>query len=100
MPETLHNAPIAIVDEDNFGAVPAGCLGLDPPQFTQPAMIDYRDVDPGMDAGLYTFALVIPPQLPARRAGGAIACRAAQCRRHPQDPGLHWHWLHPEDRHR
>jgi hypothetical protein len=24
-------------------------------------MIDYGDVDPGMDAGLYTFALVIPP---------------------------------------
>ena len=38
-----------------------------------------------MDAG-GTFALVISAQLPARRAGGAIACAdAAQCRRHPHE---------------
>ncbi len=61
MPETLHNAPIAIVDEDNSALSQRIASAFYPPQFTQPAMIDYGDVDPGMDAGQYTFALVIPP---------------------------------------
>ena len=61
MPETLHNAPIAIVDEDKSALSQRIASAFYPPQFTQPAMIDYGDVDPGMDAGQYTFALVIPP---------------------------------------
>lgn len=61
MPETLHNAPIAIVDEDNSALSQRIASAFYPPQFTPPAMIDYGDVDPGMDAGQYTFALVIPP---------------------------------------
>ncbi len=61
MPETLHNAPIAIVDEDNSALSQRIASAFYPPQFTPPAMIDYGRVDPGMDAGLYTFALVIPP---------------------------------------
>ncbi|WP_339650894.1 ABC transporter permease [Halopseudomonas pelagia] len=61
MPETLHNAPIAIVDEDVSALSQRITSAFYPPQFTLPAMINYRDVDPGMDAGQYTFALVIPP---------------------------------------
>ncbi len=61
MPETLHNAPIAIVDEDHSALSQRIASAFYPPRFTQPAMIDYGDVDPGMDAGQYTFALVIPP---------------------------------------
>ena len=61
MPETLHNAPIAIVDEDNSALSQRVASAFYPPQFTPPAMIDYGSVDPGMDAGQYTFALVIPP---------------------------------------
>ncbi|POR09386.1 ABC transporter permease [Diaphorobacter sp. LR2014-1] len=61
MPETLHNAPIAIVDEDNSALSQRIASAFYPPQFTPPAMIDYGSVDPGMDAGQYTFALVIPP---------------------------------------
>ena len=61
MPETLHNAPIAIVDEDNSALSQRSASAFYPPQFTPPAMIDYGRVDPGMDAGQYTFALVIPP---------------------------------------
>ena len=61
MPETLHNAPIAIVDEDNSALSQRIASAFYPPQFTPPAMIDYGRVDPGMDAGQYTFALVIPP---------------------------------------
>ena len=61
MPETLHNAPIAIVDEDNSALSQRIASAFYPPQFTPPAMIDYGRVDPGMDAGQCTFALVIPP---------------------------------------
>ena len=61
MPETLHNAPIAIVDEDVSALSQRISSAFYPPQFTPPAMIDPGDVDPGMDAGHYTFALVIPP---------------------------------------
>ena len=61
MPDTLHNAPLAIVDEDNSALSQRIASAFYPPQFTPPAMIDYGRVDPGMDAGQYTFALVIPP---------------------------------------
>jgi ABC-2 type transport system permease protein len=61
MPDTLHNAPIAIVDEDNSALSQRIASAFYPPQFISPAMIDYSDVDSGMDAGQYTFALVIPP---------------------------------------
>ncbi len=61
MPETLHKAPIAIVDEDVSALSQRIASAFYPPQFTPPAMIDHVDVDPGMDAGRYTFALVIPP---------------------------------------
>ncbi len=60
MPETLHKAPIAIVDEDNSALSRRIASAFYPPLFTPPAMIGYGSVDPGMDAGQYTFALVIP----------------------------------------
>lgn len=60
MPETLHNAPIAIVDEDNSPLSQRIAAAFYPPQFTAPAMIGYPNLDAGLDEGLYTFALVIP----------------------------------------
>ena len=61
MPETLHNAPIAIVDEDGSPLSARIVSAFYPPQFTPPAMITLAEMDPGMDAGLYTFVLDIPP---------------------------------------
>ncbi len=61
MPETLQNVPIAIVDEDNTALSQRLAGAFYPPQFTAPRMIEYRDLDVGMDGGDYTFALVIPP---------------------------------------
>ena len=61
MPEALHNAPIAIVDEDASPLSARIASALAPPQFTRPAMIGLDEVDPGLDAGTYTFVLVIPP---------------------------------------
>ncbi|MFT3802438.1 MAG: ABC transporter permease [Burkholderiaceae bacterium] len=60
MPETLHNAPIAIVDEDQSPLSLRIASALYPPQFTRPRVIDWSQMDPGMDEGLYTFAMVIP----------------------------------------
>ncbi|MFJ5483684.1 ABC transporter permease [Pectobacterium actinidiae] len=61
MPETLNNAPIAVVDEDNSQLSQRIASAFYQPQFTTPAMITQAEVDPGMDAGIYTFVLVIPP---------------------------------------
>ena len=61
MPETLHNAPIAIVDEDGSPLSARIISAFYPPQFVTPALISLNEMDPGMDAGLYTFVLNIPP---------------------------------------
>jgi ABC-2 type transport system permease protein len=61
IPETLHKASIAIVDEDQSPLSHRITDAFYPPHFTQPAMIERNRMDPGMDAGRYTFALDIPP---------------------------------------
>lgn len=61
MPETLHRAPIAIVDEDDSALSQRIFSALYPPQFTPPVRIGLAEVDPAMNAGRYTFVLVIPP---------------------------------------
>ncbi|MBN8772840.1 MAG: hypothetical protein BGP20_08400 [Thiobacillus sp. 63-78] len=60
MPDTLHKIPIAIVDEDNSPLSQRIVSAFYPPQFLTPRMLSMNEVDPGMDAGLYTFALHIP----------------------------------------
>ena len=60
MPETLHNAPIAIVDEDGSPLSQRIISAFYPPQFGPPALIALGEVDRGMDEGRYTFALNIP----------------------------------------
>lgn len=61
IPEMLNNAPIAIVDEDHSPLSARIVSAFYPPQFTRPAMITTAEMDPGMDEGLYTFVLNIPP---------------------------------------
>ncbi|MBC3812649.1 MULTISPECIES: ABC transporter permease [Undibacterium] len=61
MPETLNRAPIAIVDEDDSALSVRIISAFYPPQFTKPVRINQAQVDPGLDAGLYTFVLIIPP---------------------------------------
>ena len=60
MPETLNRAPIAIVDEDASPLSGRIAAAFYPPQFMPPSMIALQQLDRGMDAGVYTFALVIP----------------------------------------
>jgi ABC-2 type transport system permease protein len=61
MPETLHHAPIAIIDEDHSPLSARIAAAFYPPRFDTPAMIPLAAADAGMDAGDYTFALDIPP---------------------------------------
>jgi len=60
MPETLHKAPIGIVDEDRS---PLSTRIIDAfylPYFLPPVLIPQAEMDARMDAGLDTFALYIP----------------------------------------
>ena len=61
MPESLRNAPIAIVDEDQSQLSTRITSAFYPPQFKPPAFISRAEMDAGMDAGKYTFVLNIPP---------------------------------------
>ena len=61
VPETLQGAPIAIVDEDESPLSSRLATAFYPPWFTTPARITLAGVDPGLDAGDYTFVLDIPP---------------------------------------
>jgi ABC-2 type transport system permease protein len=60
LPETLHKSPIAIVDEDVSPLSQRIISAFYPPHFTMPQIIGVSEMDAGMDAGLYTFALHIP----------------------------------------
>ena len=60
MPETLHKTPIAIVDEDDSALSQRLVAAFYPPDFTAPELITMAQMDQGMDAGRFTFALYIP----------------------------------------
>lgn len=60
MPETLHKAPIAIVDEDQSALSNRIRDAFYPPYFLPPVLISPAEMDARMDAGLDTFALHIP----------------------------------------
>lgn len=60
-PETLNKAPIAIVDEDRSALSARIRDAFYPPYFLPPVLIAPAEMDARMDAGLDTFALVIPP---------------------------------------
>ncbi|WP_442905666.1 ABC transporter permease [Halomonas sp. TG39a] len=60
MPETLNNAPIAIVDEDDSPLSARITSAFYPPQFVKPTIISFPEMDAGLDAGDYTFVLVVP----------------------------------------
>jgi ABC-2 type transport system permease protein len=61
IPEALHKAPIAIVDEDGSPLSERVSSAFYMPRFRSPAMVPLAGIYTGMDAGDYTFALNIPP---------------------------------------
>src|SRR5690606_21192342 len=61
-PETLNRAPIAVVDQDRSQLSRRIADAFYLPHFLPPVPIDAAQMDARMDAGLDTFALVIPPE--------------------------------------
>ena len=61
IPESLHKAPIAIIDEDRSQLSSRIVNAFYPPHFLPPVIIDQYAADPGMDKGIYTFVVDIPP---------------------------------------
>ena len=56
----LRNASVAVVDEDRSPLSQRLIGALRPPEFMTPKSIQFAEVDPGLDAGLYTFTLHVP----------------------------------------
>ncbi len=66
----LHNAAIAIVDEDRSqlsGRLQDAFL---PPYFRRPEQIAFHEIDPAMDGGRYSFVVVIPQHFEADLLAG------------------------------
>lgn len=61
IPDVLHNAPIAIVDEDDSPLSRRIVDAFQPPYFLRPSLIGIAEMDARLDAGRDTFALDIPP---------------------------------------
>ncbi len=61
IPETLNKAPIAIIDEDDSQLSKRIASAFFLPHFKTPSIIPLGSIDNGMDQGVYTFVLDIPP---------------------------------------
>jgi ABC-2 type transport system permease protein len=59
--QEVHNASLAILDEDRSELSRRIAHAFLPPWFQPPQPIAERDIVPAMDAGRYTFVLDIPP---------------------------------------
>ncbi len=61
MPESLHKAVVAVVDEDQSNLSIRIIDAFYPPHFMPTKVISMETMDAGMDSGKYTFVLDIPP---------------------------------------
>lgn len=68
--QELHNASIAIVDEDQSALSRRISSALLPPYFQVPQYVAERDVVSLMNAGKYTFILDVPPNFERDVLGG------------------------------
>ncbi len=59
--QEVHNASIAIVDEDHSALSRRIVQAFLPPYFQKPQPIAERDIMPAMNSGRFTFVLDIPP---------------------------------------
>ncbi|HTQ32919.1 MAG TPA: ABC transporter permease, partial [Stellaceae bacterium] len=59
--QEVHNASVAIVDEDHSALSRRIVGAFLPPYFQRPQAIAERDIIPLMNAGRYTFVIDIPP---------------------------------------
>ncbi|ADZ70731.1 ABC transporter permease [Polymorphum gilvum] len=66
----LHNTSIAIVDEDRSQLSARILQAFLPPDFKEPEIISFRDIDAGLDTRKYSFVLVIPARFEADLRAG------------------------------
>ena len=66
----LHNAAIAIVDEDGSQLSARLKEAFLPPYFQRAEDIGFHEIDQGMDSGRYSFVVVIPPRFEANVLAG------------------------------
>lgn len=69
--QELHNAPIGIVDEDRSVLSERIAGAFYSPYFRPPETITEAQGDAGLDAGLYTFVMVVPPDFERDVLAGA-----------------------------
>ncbi|WP_374341792.1 ABC transporter permease [Methyloversatilis sp.] len=69
--QELHNAPIGIVDEDRSVLSERIAGAFYGPYFRPPETITEAQGDAGLDAGLYTFVMVVPPDFERDVLAGA-----------------------------
>jgi ABC-2 type transport system permease protein len=62
VPDTLHKAPIAVVDEDRSPLSQRIVAAFEPPWFLPARTVTREEMDARMDTGQDTFALDIPPR--------------------------------------
>jgi ABC-2 type transport system permease protein len=68
--QELHNASIAMVDEDNSALSRRIAHAFLPPMFQKPQPIAERDIVPLMNVGKFTFVVDIPPKFEQDVLGG------------------------------
>jgi len=68
--QELHNASVAIVDEDHSELSRRIAHAFLPPYFQTPKPIGERDIMPDMNGGKFTFAIDIPPNFERDVLGG------------------------------
>lgn len=61
VPDSLHKAPVAVVDEDRSQLSAQLINAFQLPYFMPPVLINHAEMDRGMDTDRYTFTLNIPP---------------------------------------
>ena len=65
MSENVHNASVAIVDEDNSELSRRIATAFYTPYFQTPEYIEAQEVSQAMDSGEYLFVLTFPPDFEA-----------------------------------
>lgn len=70
--DTVHNAAIAILDEDNSALTRQLGAALGPPWFQPPVMIEADQVTAAMDSGRIMFVLSFPPDFESDVIAGAV----------------------------
>ena len=73
----VHNASVAIIDEDHSPLSRKLSESLLPPEFKTPQALPYDQLDQAMDNGQYTFVINVPANFQADLLAG-MGCSQAQ----------------------